>query len=132
MKGTKSFIHHTRKTKWSESPDIDQNFSVKKMIKEHFGIIMLTDEVIEIPAGGYFHYRRPDLYNKKLKVAVELDGHGFSGKHGWGEITTTKDQRKDKDYKIAGVTAYHVNSALTDGYEEPLVIASLRSQGWQH
>ena len=129
MVGTKSFVHRARKTKWSESPDIDQNFAVKGFIKKHFGIILLTDEVIQIPAGGYMNFRRPDLYNKKLKLVVELDGHGFSGKHGWGEIKTTKDERKDADYKLAGVKVCHVNSAQTDGYEEKLVIKILQDSG---
>ena len=126
MVGTKSFVHHARKTKWSESPDIDDNFKVKAIIKKHFQVIMLTDEVIAIPAGGFANYRRPDLYSKKLKLVVELDGHGFSGKHGWGEMPTTKDQRKDEDYDLAGVKYVHVNSAVTEGYEKDLVIKVLQ------
>ena len=129
MKGTKAFVHHARKTKWSASPDVDQNFMVKRFIKEHFNIIMLTEEVIEIPAGGFANYRRPDLYNKAEKIVVELDGHGFSGKHGWGEQSTTRDERKDEDYLRAGVKCVHVNSAGTLGYKEDLVLKVVQDSG---
>ena len=72
-------------------------------------------------------YRRPDsIQQEKLKLVVELDGHGFSGKHGWGEMPTTKDQRKDEDYDLAGVKYVHVNSAVTEGYEKDLVIKVLQ------
>ena len=129
MKGTKAFVHRARKTKWTESPDIPDNFKIKRIVKEAFGLIFLTDEVIEIPAGGYHNYRRPDLYNKAEKIVVELDGEGFSGKHGWSEIPTRRDERKDSDYDLAGVRYVHINSSQTNGYEEKLVLKLLQDSG---
>ena len=129
-KGTKSYIHHARKTKWTESPDIDDNFKVKAVIKKYFKLIFLTDEVIEIPAGGFFNYRRPDLYNKAEKIVIELDGEGASGRHGWGDqLSTRRDERKDEDYLRAGVKCVHVNSASTFGYREDLVLKILQDSG---
>ena len=63
MKGTKSFIHRANRNRTSEI-DIPDKFKVMKYIKNYFGIITLTDEVVETP-GGYAQYRKPDLLAKR-------------------------------------------------------------------
>ena len=116
-------MHRARKNKWSESPDIPDTFKVKAIVKKHFNLIFLTEEVVKIPVGGYVNYRKPDLYNKERQIALELDGVGV---HGFGDLLREKDIRQNEDFSRAGVQVVRLNSAQTNGYEEDKIVEQLR------
>lgn len=98
-----------------------------KILKANYHIITLTDEVVSIPEG-YATYRKPDLFSKSHQIAFELDGEGV---HGWGEPISLreKDWRKLQDYKSINLEHYVLNSAVTEGYDEELIIKDLIRQG---
>lgn len=125
MRGVKAHIHRANKKRDSES-DIPDKFRVAKILKDNFGIIALTDEVVLTP-GGYANYRKPDLYNKTRKIAFELDGiiHGYGDEVSQRE----KDWRKLEDYKLIKLEHYVLNSAVTNGYAEDFVVSELIRQG---
>lgn len=125
MRGVKAHIHRANKKRTSES-DIPDKFRVAKILKANFGIIALTDEIVQTP-GGYASYRKPDLYSKDRRIAFELDGliHGYGDEVSQRE----KDWRKLEDYKLIQLEHYVINSAVTNGYDKKLVITELIKQG---
>ena len=121
----RSFVHRANKRRTSES-DIPDKFKVMAILKKHFGIITLTDEAIPTPSG-HFDYRNPDLFDKQNQAVYELDGEV----HGWGDEISVRerDQRKLDDYDKIGMKYYIINSAVTRGYSEDLVVSELKKQG---
>lgn len=125
-KGIQSYRHRANKKRTSEI-DIPDKFKVMKILKLRFGIITLTDEVVSTP-GGYATYRKPDLFDKQHRRAFELDGEGV---HGWGDQISLRerDWRKLTDYELIKLPYYTLNSAVTQGYDEELVVSELTKQG---
>ena len=124
--GVESFKHRANKNRTYEI-DIPDKFRVMQILKDNFGIITLTDEIVETP-GGYADYRKPDLLDKQHYQVYELDGEGV---HGYGDEVSLrlKNKQKQDDYDRIKIKYYILNSAVTDGYDEELVVEELTKQG---
>ena len=122
------FRHEARKNTTEGESDLDDKFHIIEILRTEFGISGLSDEVIEIPPGGYTTYRRPDLLIRPDTV-IELDGEGV---HGFGDEVSMieKDKCKDFDLKRAGYQIIRINSAITKGYDRDLVILELENHGF--
>ena len=86
MRFTKKLSYeHKAKKNQSGEKDIIDKFDVIDILKNQFGLIGLTGEVITIP-GKYYH-RMPDIVIKEHDIAIELDGEI----HGSGDEISKRD-----------------------------------------
>lgn len=124
----KNSYRHLANRRREIASDFDQTWAVKYMIRQHFKLEALTDEIVMTPKGR-FPFRKPDLFIKARypQIVIELDGEGV---HGFGDRVseTHRDSTKYEDYAtVKNLVVVRINSALTNGYQEDLVIGLQRA-----
>ena len=116
----RSWIHYRNKQRDSES-DTDDKFKIIDILRRNFSLYGLTGEMVLLDGG---RYRLPDIFIKKDRIVIELDG----GIHGFGDDITKNesDYARDSDYHNNNYRLIVINKEITDGYQEEKVLKILK------